>query len=74
MARVKGPFKISGSVGNNTFYSLPGSDQVYLRTKSGPSKKKTLKKGNGLLYFVNTKRSGRRVYYFRAELTYLQIE
>lgn len=44
MARVKGSFKVSGTFGNGTFYSLPGSDQVYLREKGGPSSKQ-VKKG-----------------------------
>ncbi len=50
MARVKGPYKISGSVGDNTFYSLPGSDQVYMRQKGGPSRRQ-VKNGDNFALF-----------------------
>jgi hypothetical protein len=40
MARVKGQLKYSGSIQDTTFYSLPGSDAVFARMKSGPSKRR----------------------------------
>ena len=38
MAVVKGFQKITGTIQNATFYTIQGSDKVYLRTKGGPSK------------------------------------
>jgi hypothetical protein len=37
MAIVKGPFQISGSVGELSFYTRRGSDKVIMRTKGGAS-------------------------------------
>jgi len=37
MAIVKGPFQISGSVGELSFYTRRGSDKVIMRTKGGTS-------------------------------------
>lgn len=39
MARVKGLNKITGTLANISFYTIQGSDQVYVRTKGGPKKK-----------------------------------
>jgi hypothetical protein len=38
MAKVKGLFTITGSIKNISFYTRKGSDQVYARSKGGPSK------------------------------------
>jgi hypothetical protein len=38
MPVVKGFQKITGTIQNSTFYTVHGSDKVYLRTKGGPSK------------------------------------
>ena len=40
MVHVKGQLKYSGSIQDTTFYSLPGSDAVFARMKSGPSKRR----------------------------------
>lgn len=37
MARVKNLDQLTGRVGNLSFYSLKGSDKVFVRTKGGPS-------------------------------------
>ncbi len=39
MARVKGMQKIVGSFANASFYTIQGSDEVYVRSKGGPSKR-----------------------------------
>lgn len=39
MAVVKGFQQITGSLQNTTFYTIQGSDRVYVRTKGGPSKR-----------------------------------
>jgi hypothetical protein len=39
MAIVKGFQQITGSLQNATFYTIQGSDQVYVRMKGGPSKR-----------------------------------
>ena len=44
MARVNGIFKVTGSLQNVSFYTMKGSDKVYMRTKGGPSARR-LKKG-----------------------------
>ena len=44
MARVNGIFNITGSLQNVSFYTIKGSDKVYMRTKGGPSKRR-VKKG-----------------------------
>ena len=44
MATVKGPFQISGGVKEYSYYSMKGSDKVFMRTKGGPSKER-MKKG-----------------------------
>lgn len=40
MATAKGIFKMSGAFGTASCYSLPGSDQMIIRTKGGPSKRR----------------------------------
>lgn len=40
MAIVKGPFQLSGSIGNVSFYTRRDSDKVIMRTKGGVSGKK----------------------------------
>lgn len=40
MARVNGIFNITGSLQNVSFYTVKGSDQVYVRTKGGPKKQR----------------------------------
>jgi len=49
MAIVKGPFQLSGSVSNVTFYTRRGSNEVILRTKGGVKgdKMKRLKQFDG---------------------------
>ncbi|MBB3186566.1 hypothetical protein [Microbacter margulisiae] len=37
MARLKGTLQITGGLTNLSFYTIKGSDQVYVRTKGGPS-------------------------------------
>jgi hypothetical protein len=37
MATVNGIFKVTGSLQNVSFYSIKGSDKVYMRTKGGPT-------------------------------------
>lgn len=44
MARVNGIFKVTGSLQNVSFYTIKGSDKVFMRTKGGPSARR-LKKG-----------------------------
>jgi hypothetical protein len=39
MARVKGIQTIVGGFANASFYTIQGSDQVYVRIKGGPSKR-----------------------------------
>src|SRR5438105_10794885 len=43
MAKIKGPFDFSGSVGGYVVYRLPGSDKMIVRTKGHVSKKKRRK-------------------------------
>jgi hypothetical protein len=38
MAKVNGLNKITGTLSNVTFYTIQGSEQVYVRTKGGPKK------------------------------------
>ena len=38
MAKVNGPFQFTGKLGDLIFYKLPGSDQIYVRYASGPSR------------------------------------
>lgn len=40
MSIIKGPFQMKGSISGVTFYTRRGSDQVIMRTKSGPNKEK----------------------------------
>lgn len=40
MARVNGIFNITGSLQNVSFYTMKGSDKVYVRTKGGPSSRR----------------------------------
>lgn len=40
MAISKGIFKMNGSFGTASCYTLPGSDQMIIRTKGGPSKRR----------------------------------
>lgn len=40
MAIAKGIFKMNGAFGTASCYSLPGSDQMIIRTKGGPSKRR----------------------------------
>lgn len=40
MAISKGIFKMSGAFGTASFYSLPGSDKMIIRSKGGPSKRR----------------------------------
>ena len=40
MATVKGPFQINGGVQEYSYYSMKGSDKVFMRTKGGPSKER----------------------------------
>lgn len=40
MARVKGPFQITGGIQGTSFYTMKGSDAVFMRTKGGPSKRR----------------------------------
>lgn len=40
MAKLIGGLKIIGKIGNLSCYQLPGSDKVYVRSKSGPSSHK----------------------------------
>lgn len=40
MAIAKGIFKMNGAFGTASCYSLPGSDQMIVRTKGGPSKRR----------------------------------
>ena len=39
MARVNGLNQITGKLANISFYTIQGSDQVYVRTKGGPKKR-----------------------------------
>ena len=52
MARLIGPFKIVGKVGDVSFYQLPGSDEIWARSITGPTSEevKTSEK------FVNTRK------------------
>lgn len=43
MAVVKGFQKVTGTIQNVTFYTVQGSDKVYMRTKGGPSKNRIKK-------------------------------
>lgn len=45
MARVKGPFQITGGIQGTSYYTMRGSDTVFMRTKGGPSKER-MKKGD----------------------------
>ncbi len=40
MARVNGPFNITGGIKGVSFYTMKGSDTVFMRTKGGPSKRR----------------------------------
>ena len=40
MAVVKGAFQMTGSISNISFYKVAGSDQVIMRTKGGPTKRR----------------------------------
>ena len=40
MARVNGIFNITGSLQNVSFYTMKGSDKVYVRTKGGPTSRR----------------------------------
>jgi len=40
MATVNGIFKVTGSLQNVSFYTVKGSDKVYMRTKGGPTKRR----------------------------------
>lgn len=44
MARVNGIFNITATLQNVSFYTIKGSDKVYMRTKGGPTKRR-VKKG-----------------------------
>ena len=46
MAVVKGFQKVTGTIQNVTFYTVQGSDKVYMRTKGGPSKNRIKKDGS----------------------------
>ncbi|MHB9054732.1 MAG: hypothetical protein ACYC2P_01085 [Paludibacteraceae bacterium] len=43
MARVNGIFNVTGSLQNVSFYTMKGSDKIYMRTKGGPSKRSVKK-------------------------------
>jgi len=45
MARVKGPFQITGGIQSYSYYTMKGSDTVFMRSKGGPSKER-MKVGN----------------------------
>lgn len=40
MARVKGALQITGGIKGVSFYTMKGSDTVFMRTKGGPSKRR----------------------------------
>ena len=40
MAIVKGVIQVTGSIKGVSFYTLPGSDKVIMRSKGGPSKRR----------------------------------
>jgi len=40
MVKIKGPFKLNGSIAGISFYTMRGSDKVIMRTKGGASKEK----------------------------------
>lgn len=40
MAKVNGPFEITGAFGTGSFYKTRGSNQTIIRTKGGPSKRR----------------------------------
>ena len=40
MVKIKGPFKMNGSMAGISFYTMRGSDKVIMRTKGGATKKK----------------------------------
>ena len=40
MARVKGALQITGGIKGVSFYTMKGSDTIFMRTKGGPSKRR----------------------------------
>ena len=40
MAKVSGPNQFTGKLGDLTYYKLPGSDQIYVKYSSGPSRER----------------------------------